>query len=382
MTALLSFKIRNSQNMIPVNEPLFISGEKEYLAKCIDSGWVSSEGPFVKEFEEKFSQYIGKKFGIAVSSGTAALEMAVGAIGLKPGDEVIMPSFTIMSCALAVLNYGVVPVFVDADSETWNMDVNRIEEKITPKTKAIMPVHIYGHASEMDTILQLAEKHNLLIIEDAAEVHGGEYKKSKCGSFGDISCFSFYANKIINCGEGGMLLTDNEEWAERAKSLRNLGFIKEKRFYHQELARNYRMTNLQAGLGVAQLKNIDKLIEIKRNNAQKYFERLKDIQTVQLPVEKQWAKNVYWMYGIVLDESTGISAESFGEKLEEEGIATRPFFYPLHLQPVLKKLNIEPRGEYPIAERIAKQGLYLPSGLGLKKEQIDIVCQTIKTLLG
>jgi len=293
-----------------------------------------------------------------------------------------MPSFTIMSCALAVLNYGVVPVFVDADSETWNMDVNRIEEKITPKTKAIMPVHIYGHASEMDTILQLAEKHNLLIIEDAAEVHGGEYKKSKCGSFGDISCFSFYANKIINCGEGGMLLTDNEEWAERAKSLRNLGFIKEKRFYHQELARNYRMTNLQAGLGVAQLKNIDKLIEIKRNNAQKYFERLKDIQTVQLPVEKQWAKNVYWMYGIVLDESTGISAESFGEKLEEEGIATRPFFYPLHLQPVLKKLNIEPRGEYPIAERIAKQGLYLPSGLGLKKEQIDIVCQTIKTLLG
>lgn len=371
-----------SNIMIPVNQPLFISDEERYLAECIKTGWVSSEGPFVKKFEENFSFYVGKKYGIAVSSGTAALEVAVGAIGLKPGDEIIMPTFTIMSCASAVLAYGGMPVFVDSESETWNMDISKIEEKITEKTKAIMPVHIYGHSCDMDPILKIAKKYNLLIIEDAAEVHGGEYKGKKCGSFGDISCFSFYANKIITTGEGGMVLTDNEQYVERAKMLRNLGFGKEKeRFQYQELARNYRLTNLQAALGVAQLKNINKLIEIKRNNAQKYTERLKDIKELQLPTEKDWAKNVYWMYGIVLDESTGFTAENFARSLAQAGVATRPFFYPLHLQPVLKKLNIKPRGEYPIAERIAKQGLYLPSGLGLKNNQIDVICNRIKTLL-
>lgn len=368
--------------MIPVNEPLFISDEEKYLAECIRTGWVSSEGPFIKEFEQSFSQYIGKKFGVAVSSGTAALEVAMGAIGLKPGDEVIMPTFTIISCALAVLAYGGVPVFVDSEPETWNMDIKKIEEKITDKTKAIMPVHIYGHPVNMEPILEIAKKYNLLIVEDAAEVHGGEYKDKKCGSFGDISCFSFYANKIITTGEGGMVLIDNEEWAERARMLRNLGFGKgEKRFIYQELARNYRMTNLQASLGVAQLKNIEKLIEIKRKNAQKYTEQLRNIKGLQLPTQKQWAKNVYWMYGIVLNESTGYTAETFAEKLKEQAIATRSFFYPLHLQPVLKERNIEARGEYPVAERLAKQGLYLPSGLGLEHGQITQVCDTIKRLL-
>lgn len=368
--------------MIPVNQPLFISDEKEYLAKCIDSGWISSEGPFVKEFEQNFSSYIGKKYGVAVSNGTAALEVAVGVIRLKPGDEVIMPTFTIMSCVSAVLAYGGVPVFVDSEPETWNMDVSKIEEKITEKTKAIMPVHIYGHACDIDPILEIAKKHNFLIIEDAAEVHGGEYKGKKCGSFGDISCFSFYSNKIITTGEGGMLLTDNEQWAERAKMLRNLGFGKGKeRFQHQELARNYRMTNLQAALGVAQLKNINKLIEIKRDNAKRYTERLKDSKELQLPTEKNWAKNVFWMYGIVLDESTGFTADSFAKRLGQERIGTRPFFYPLHLQPVCKKLKIDSKGNYPVAERIAKQGLYLPSGLGLKNNQINVVCNRIKTLL-
>jgi len=368
--------------MIPVNEPLFISNEKKYLAQCIDSGWISSEGPFVKEFEEKFSSYIGKKYGVAVSSGTAALEVAMGAIGIKPGDEVIMPTFTIISCPLAVVTYGGTPVFVDADPETWNMDVSKIEEKITKKTKAIMPVHIYGHPCDMDPILKIAKKHNLLIIEDAAEAHGAEYKGKKCGSFGDISCFSFYANKIITCGEGGMVLTNNKKFAERAETLRNLGFLKKKRFYHKELARNYRMTNLQAAVGVAQLKNIEKLIRIKRENAKKYTQMLENIKGLQLPIEKKWAKNVYWMYGVVLAESTGFSAESFAKKLAQKGIATRPFFYPLHLQPVWKKLNIKIKSDKcPIAERIARQGLYLPSGLGLRVNQIKKTCEAVKELL-
>lgn len=368
--------------MIPVNQPLFISDEKKYLAKCIDTGWISSEGPFVKEFEEKFSSFIGKKYGLAVSSGTAALEVAMGAIKLKPGDEVIMPSFTIISCALAVVNYGGVPVFVDSEPETWNIDVSKIEAKITKKTKAIMPVHIYGHACDMELILKLAEKYKLLVIEDAAEVHGGEYKGKKCGSFSDISCFSFYANKILNCGEGGMVLTDDQKYAERARALRNLAHSKKKRFYHQEVARNYRLTNLQAAIGVTQLKNIKKLIKIKRENAQKYTERLKDIKGLQLPTEKDWAKNVYWMYSIVLDEKTGFTAETFAKKLAKKGIATRPFFYPLHLQPVWKNLKLKiKKGNYPVAERLAKQGLYLPSGLALTEKQIEKVCKAVKNLL-
>ncbi len=373
--------ILKKDKMIPVNEPLFISNEKKYLAKCIDSGWTSSEGPFVKEFEDKFSSYVGKKYGIAVSSGTAALEVAVGAIGIRPGDKVILPTFTIISCLNAILTYGGKPVFVDSEPETWNINPDKIEEKITEKTKAIMVVHIYGHPCDMNKIMKIAKKYNLLVIEDAAEVHGAEYRGKKCGSFGDISCFSFYANKIINTGEGGMILTNNKKYRDRARMLRNLGFLEKKRFYHKELARNYRMTNLQAAIGVAQLKNIGRLIEIKRENAKKYAKKLKNILGLQLPIEKEWAKNVYWMYGIVLDEATGFNAETFSKKLAENNINTRPFFYPLHLQPLLDDFKIDINGEYPVSERIAEQGLYLPSGLGLKDWQIERVCRVIKKLL-
>jgi len=367
--------------MIPVNEPLFISDEKKYLSRCIDTGWISSEGPFVKEFEENFSAYVGRRYGVAVSSGTAALEVAVGAIGLKPGEEVIVPTFTIMSCALAVLAYGGIPVFVDCESQTWNMDVKKIEEKITKKTRAIMVVHIYGHPCDMDPIMRIAKKHKLILIEDAAEAHGAEYKGKKCGSFGDISCFSFYANKIITCGEGGMVLTNSLRWEKRARLLRNLAFQENNRYHHEELARNYRMTNLQAAVGVAQLKNIEKLIAIKRANAKRYSDNLRQVNCLQLPVQKDWAKNVYWMYGIVLDESAGIDARQFAAKLAKEGVSTRSFFYPLHQQPVFKKMGIKSRGKYPVSERIAKQGLYLPSGLALTKEQIEKTCVAIKKIL-
>ena len=383
--------------MIPVNRPLFISDEKEYLKKCIDEGWISSEGPFVHEFEEKLSSYIGRIYGVAVSSGTAALEVAFGAIGLKPGEEVIMPSFTIISCASAVVNYGGAPVFIDSEEGTWNIDASKIEEKITKKTKAIMAVHIYGHPCDMDALKKITKKHNLLVIEDAAEAHGAEYgsagslteahskssprsTRAKCGSFGDISIFSFYANKIISTGEGGMVLTDNKKFAERAKFLRNLGFNNNRRFYHTELARNYRMTNLQAAVGVAQLKNIDKLIKIKIENAKLYNKELKNIKGLHLPVQRDYAKNVYWMYGVVLDKSAEITAEKFAKKLVDKGIQPRPFFYPMHLQPVFKKLRKQ-RDKFPVAERIAKYGLYLPSGLGLKKEEIKEVCDAIKEIL-
>ncbi len=367
--------------MIPVNEPLFISDEKKYLDKCIDEGWVSSDGPFVKEFEKGFAKYVGRKYGIAVSSGTAALEVAVGALKLKPGDEVIIPSFTIISCAAAVVANGGVPIFVDSDPEIFTIDPAKIEEKITKKTKAIMVVHMYGHPCDVDPILEIAKKHNLLVIEDAAEAHGAEYKGKKCGSFGDISIFSFYANKIITTGEGGMVLTNNEEYSERAKLLRNVAFQQgEKRYQHEELARNYRMTNLQAAIGVAQLHNIEKLIKIKRENAKKYYDELKDVKGLQLPAEKEWAKNVYWMYGLVLDKSTGFTAETFAAALLKKGIQTRPFFYPMHLQPVFKKLR-KKKDTFPVTERIAKCGLYLPSGLGLNEAQIREVVEAIKKIL-
>ena len=376
--------------MIPVNRPLFISNEKKYLTECIDSGWVSSNGPYVKEFEEKFAKYVGRDFGVAVSSGTAALEVAVGTLGLRPGDEVLMPTFTIISCALAIVAYGGVPVFVDAEEETWNINADEIEKKITRKTKAIMVVHTYGHPCDMDRILKIAKKHKLFLIEDAAEAHGAEYNGRRCGSFGDISIFSFYGNKVISTGEGGMVLTNDKKYADRARLLRNLGFDKDQRFHHQELARNYRMTNMQAALGVAQLKNIEKLVKIKRENAKEYTKLLEGVKGIQLPVEKNYAKNIYWMYGVVLlarnvlhskasgEKSINMIAEAFAEKLLKEGIQTRPFFYPMHLQPVFKKYK---KGKFPVSEKIAKYGLYLPSGLGLKKEEIKKVCSIIKNII-
>ena len=325
-------------SMIPVNEPLFVSGEKKYVAACIESGWVSSDGPFVKEFEEEFSSWCNRKYGVAVSSGTAALEVAMGAIGLEPGQEVIMPTFTIMSCALAVVTYGGVPVFVDADPETWTIDARKIEQCITRKTRAIMPVHIYGHPCDMAPIMDIAKKHNLKVIEDAAEAIGAKYRGKPCGSFGDISCFSFYANKILSTGEGGMVITNNKKYAQKAQLFRNLGFGTKKRFHYEALARNYRMTNLQAALGVAQLKNIEKLVAIKRKNAQRYTEQLRAEKGLQVPRELPWAKNVYWMYGVVLGKETKMNAETFAQKLKEKGIMTRPFFRPLHSQKVLQQV--------------------------------------------
>lgn len=374
--------------MIPVNEPLLNGREKELLAQCIDTGWISSDGPFVREFEENFSGYIGVQHGIAVCNGTAALEAALYGIGIKTGDEVIMPSFTIISCAIAALRLGATPVLVDIDPETWNMDTSQIESKITSKTKAIMPVHIYGHPVDMDPVFEIAKKHDLKIVEDAAEVHGAEYfsrvrgnKWLKCGSMGDVAAFSFYANKIVTTGEGGMVVTDDPQIAERAASYRNLCFKPEKRFYHTELGYNFRMTNLQAAIGVAQIERVEEFISIKRSLGDYYRKRLSTIPGVRFQVEKPYAKSVYWMYSIELDESSGIDAEAMMAGLRERGISTRPFFMGMHAQPVLNEMGLFIGEKYPNTERAYRQGLYLPSGLTLTRTQIDLVCDAIEEIM-
>jgi perosamine synthetase len=368
-------------DVIPVNEPLLDGNEKKYLIECIDSAWISSEGPFVKKFEENFSKYLGLKHGIAVCNGTAALEVALASINIKPGDEVIIPTFTIISCALAVIRRGGIPVLVDSDPDTWCMDINQVKDKINSKTKAIMPVHMYGHPVNMNSLIELAEKHGLYITEDAAEVHGAEFRGKKCGSFGNINCFSFYANKIITTGEGGMVVTNDENLAERARLHRNLCFKSGKRFYHEELGGNYRMTNLQAAVGVAQMERIDKFIEIKRRNGAAYNQLLGDIDWIQKPAEKEWAKNVYWMYGIVIDEGTGFNAEVLATRLKEKGIHTRPFFLGMHEQPIFQKMELFKDEHYPVSERIARQGLYLPSGLTLTKDHIGNVVKALREIL-
>ncbi len=369
-------------SFIPVNEPLLNGNEKKYLCECIDTGWISSEGPFVKQFEEKMSSSVHRKYGIAVSNGTAALEVAVMALGIGKGDEVIMPTFTIISCAMAVTKVGALPVLIDSDPDTWNMNVSQIEEKITNKTKAIMVVHIYGLPVNMDEVLHIAEKYNLKVIEDAAEMHGQTYKGQPCGSFGDISTFSFYPNKHITTGEGGMVVTDNEELAERCRSLRNLCFKKEFRYKHDEISDNYRFTNLQAAVGLAQLERLDEFVAIKREMGAFYQSRFKGVKGLTLPVERtDYADNIYWVYGIVLDETVSADNREFQKLLADEGIGSRTFFWCMHEQPVYMKEKMYLDEHYPNAERLARRGLYIPSGLSLTKEQMEIVADKVIMLI-
>ena len=376
--------------MIPVNEPKLGKREIEYVSDCVRSGWVSSAGRYINEFEERLAAYCGRRYGIAVSSGTAALQLAVASLGLEPGDEVIMPTFTIISCPLAVIYNGGTPVLVDSDPHTWCMDVHQAKAKITSRTRAIMPVHIYGHPVDMDPLLELADKYGLVIIEDAAEAHGAEYLSRRitsqpnwrrCGSFGALSCFSFYANKLITTGEGGMVLTDDPQLAEKSRSLRNLCFQSNRRFYHEELGFNFRLTNLQAALGLAQLGRIDEIVARKRWMGQEYSNRLKDIEALQPQVQERWARSVYWMYGIVLSEEIAMGVDRFSQRLREIGVETRPFFLGMHEQPAFHKRGLFLNEHYPTAERLSRQGLYLPSGLALTEHQLVQVCDAVREVL-
>ena len=369
-------------SFIPVNEPLLNGNEKKYLCECIDTGWISSEGPFVKEFEQKMSAVSGRKYGIAVSNGTAALEVAAQALGIGEGDEVIMPAFTIISCAMAVTKLGAVPVLVDSDPYTWNMDVDAIEARITSRTKAIIAVHIYGLPVEMNKILKLAEQYHLKVIEDAAEMHGQTYYGKSCGSFGDISTFSFYPNKHITTGEGGMVVTDDEELAERCRMIRNLCFRKDVRYVHDEISDNYRFTNLQAAVGLAQLERLDEFIERKRRMGCYYTEKLKEIDGLLLPIERtDYAENIYWVYGLVLKEDIPADNRKVQQLLAEEGIGSRTFFWCMHEQPVYRRRGLFEGETYPNAEYLARKGFYIPSGLALTEGQMmEVVSGVYKVM--
>lgn len=339
-----------------------------------------TSGGYITEFEQRFSAYCGKRYGVATTSGTTALHLAVASLELGSGDEVIVPAFTSIATVFAIVYNGATPVLVDSEAETWNIDVTKIEEKITKNTKAILPVHIYGHPCDMDPITKIAKKYNLYVIEDAAEAHGAEYKGKKAGGMGDIGCFSFYANKIITTGEGGMIVTDSAEIAERAELLRNLAFSKERRFLHHYLGFNYRMSNIQAAIGVAQLGKINTFIEKKRHLAGLYNSLLKDVPGISLPTEKSWAKNVYWMYCILVEDEFGMSRDKLMTRLIEKGIETRTMFIPMNQQPVFHKRGLFKKLKCPVAEELSRKGLYLPSGVGLSDEQIERICDIIRSL--
>jgi len=369
--------------MIPVCEPTLNGNELKYVLEAVSSGWISSFGKYIEQFENSFSRFCGAKYGIACSNGTTALHLAIEALGIGKGDEVIIPTFTMIATANAIIYSGAKPVLVDSEMETWNMDVSKIEEKITAKTKAIMVVHIYGHPADMDAVNEIARKHKLWVIEDAAEAHGAEYKGRKTGNLSDVGCFSFYGNKIITTGEGGMLVTNNEKIAEKAKLLKSHAFGKP-RFIHHELGYNYRMTNVQAAIGLAQMERADYLVERRRENAKRYNSLLFNVEGITTPPEKNGFKNVYWMYGILVDKHKfGIGKDELMMELEKKGIETRSFFYPMHKQPVYFAKDErfpDVSGSYPVSEELFEKGLYLPSGSSLTEEQIRFIVETIKGL--
>jgi perosamine synthetase len=374
------FYVKKKMNKpIPVNTPSLTGNELKYLSECIETGWISSEGPFISKFEIQFAQYIGREYGIAVSNGSAALDIAVQALNIGSGDEVIMPAFSIISPAQSIVKTGAKPVLIDCDPYTWNMDVTKIEQKITKATKAILIVHIYGLPTDVDPILRIAEKYRLKVIEDAAEMHGQTYRGKKCGSFGDISIFSFYPNKHITTGEGGMIMCNNEELAERCKKLRNLAFEPEgRRFVHEEMGWNYRMTNMQAAIGLAQLEQIDSFINKKRLIGSLYTELLFNLKArgYQLPIpQTDYADNIYWVFGIVAP--TEHEQKSIVHYLSTLSIGTRPFFWCMHEQPVFRKMGLFVAESYEHSERIARNGFYIPSGLGLSTNDVKYVAQKI-----
>ena len=370
--------------MIPVCKPWMPGKEREYVLDAIDTNWISSAGKYILKFEEDFSKYCGVEYGVSCASGYAALHLACLAIGLKKGDEVIAPTFTMSAPINVIIAAGATPVLVDADSETFCIDANKIESKITSKTKAIIPVHIYGHPCDMDKINEIAKKHNLFVIEDAAEAHGAEYKGEKIGSLSDIACFSFYANKILTTGEGGMAVTNNHKLAEKMKYLRNYAF-EIPRFLHREIGYNYRLTNLQAAIGCAQVENAEKLVSARKNVGEKYNQLLKGIPGIILPTEKEWAKNVYWMYGIVLEDEINMTREGIVEKLKIKGVDTRDFFIPMHKQPVFINKQVENapdcREHFPVSEKISRRGFYLPSSSDITDEEIRTICEALKDVL-
>lgn len=360
---------------IPVCKPTLAGNELRYVQECVKSGWISSIGENIPKFEKMFAEAVGAKYAVTTTSGTTALHLALHTLGIGSGDEVIIPTFTMIATANAVKYTGAKNILVDAEPRTWNIDPDKIEEKITERTKAIIPVHIYGHPVDMDKIMEIAQKYNLWVVEDAAEAHGATYKGKKIGSIGDVACFSFYANKIITTGEGGVIVTDNEEIYEKLKIIRSQAFSKERHFWHKYVGFNYRMTNMQAAIGVAQMEKFDELVRMRIENAKLYNSLLKDVKGLVLPPETPNVKNVYWMYSIKLTPEFGISRNELREKLAERGVETRAFFIPMHIQPIYREEFLGQR--YSVSEELCENGLYLPSSSDLAEDEIKYICNII-----
>jgi perosamine synthetase len=375
VTSKLGAPLSDNQPYIPVAEPLLGDKELAYVVDCVKSGWISSLGKYVQDFEQRFADYCGVRYGVATCNGTVALHLLAATLDFGPGDEVIMPSLTFVATANAIRYCGATPVFVDSEDSTWNIDPKVVAAAITPRTRAIMAVHLYGHPADMDALRTIANDHDLLLLEDAAEAHGATYKGRRSGGLSDAAIFSFYGNKIITTGEGGILVTDNPAWAERAFFLENQGRKKGNPYYHPELAYNYRMTNVQAAIGLAQLERIEELIAIRRRSAACYQQRLAGVTGLTLPPEASWAENVYWMYSVIIEDEFGLTRDEVRTEMEARGIETRPFFHPIHALPMYNTGQ-----SLPVAENLARRGLNLPSGATLTPEQIDRVCDTLINL--
>jgi perosamine synthetase len=356
--------------------PVLKGKELENVSSAVREGWISSQGRFVAEFEERFSAYCGVAHGVAVSNGTTALHLALAVLDVGPGDEVIIPALTHIAVANAVTLTGARPVLADSDPGTWGLDPAAVATKITPRTRVVMPVHLYGHPVDVGPIMNLAEKHGFHVVEDAAEAHGAEYRGKRAGSLGHMGCFSFYANKVITTGEGGMIVTDDEKLAARARSLRDQAYgTGEQRFLHQELGFNYRLTNLHAAIGAAQMDHIDEFVATRRRNAQLANALLADIPGITLPPEQAWAKNVYWMYSILVEESFPMRRDELGRHLRSRGIDNRAFFHPIHRQPVYE--NKFAGESYPVAESLGAKGLNLPSGNELGEADVRRIVEAV-----
>lgn len=377
--------MKKRSDFIAVNEPYLHGNEKKYLNQCIDDQWISSTGNFVRSFEDALCRLTNRKYAVTTSSGTTALAMALELLELPKESEVITSNFSIIACSNAIIQSGLVPVFIDPSLETFNIDAESIEKAITPKTSAILLPHIYGLPCDMDPILELCKKYNLKLIEDAAQMHGQMYKDRPCGSFGDISIFSFYANKLITTGEGGAILTNNEDYAQRANSLKDHMFSKERRFLHHGIGYNYRMTNLQAAVGLAQYEQIDHFVKEKRKLGTLYNERLIDLDNqgiIKLPIQKTaYAQNIYWAYTLVLDKYSGDNIDVIN-KLREFNIDARPSFYPLSAQPAYKQEGYycDNQQKYPTSFKLSERCLYIPSGIGLSTQKVDYICDVIKKM--
>ena len=377
-------KLKSKNKLIPVNIPKIYNQEKIYVKDCLNSGWISSEGRYVKRFEDSFSKYNNRAYGVAVSSGTGALEIAMKSLNLKKGSEVIIPSFSIISTALCVIKSGLKPVLIDSDLKTWNVNPDQLIKKISKKTKAIIITHIYGFPVDMKKILFIAKQKNIKIIEDSAEMIGQTYFNKKCGSFGDLSVFSFYANKHITTGEGGMILTNNRKLYIKCKSLRNLCFGSgEDRFNHDDIGWNYRMTNIQAAIGCGQLMNINRIIKKKREIGKRYISILSKCNKIAIqPYKLSYARNIFWVFGVLLKKRANISRNLVVKKLYKKNIQTRNFFYPMHKQKIFKKMKLFAKNiQFVNAEYLSKNGFYLPSGLGISNKEIDYVGRTLIKIL-